>query len=299
MTKNSIMRNAKSNSLTETVMHIIFVICGLAAVITVIFISLYMVVSGGPAIAKIGVGKFLLGQIWNPEAGQFGILPFILSSIFATMLAIFIAVPIGLGAAVFMTHMSGEKFGGVFLFVVELLASIPSVVYGLLGAMLIAPAIFKIQGALSIAQSGSLLAASIVLVIMILPTIISVSVTSIKAVPKAYNDASLALGSSEIQSIFKVVIPAAKSGITAGVVLGVGRAIGETMAVMMVAGNAAIMPSILSPVRLLTVGISLEWAYSSGLHREALYGIGLVLFVFIMIINIILSAILKKGGRKA
>ena len=159
--------------------------------------------------------------------------------------------------------------------------------------------IFKLQNMLSLPQSGSLLSATIVLVIMILPTIISVSASSIQSVPKTYNDASLALGSSKIQSIFRVILPAAKSGIVAGIVLGVGRAIGETMAVMMVAGNAAVMPTLLGPVRLLTVGISLEWAYSSGLHREALYGIGLVLFVFIMIINIVLNIILKKGGNKA
>ena len=285
--EHSILRSAKTKSAVEHVMHMLFVVCGLIAVVAVLFISIYMVASGGPAIAKIGVWEFLFGQIWNPEAGTFGILPFILSSIVATALAIF------------LTHIADKKTGGVFLFIVELLASIPSVVYGLLGAMLVAPMIFKLQNMLSLSQSGSLLSASIVLVIMILPTIISVSVSSIQSVPKAYNDASLALGASKMQSIFKVILPAAKSGIAAGIVLGVGRAIGETMAVMMVAGNAAIMPSLLGPVRLLTVGISLEWAYSSGLHREALYGIGLVLFVFIMIINILLSFILKKGGKKS
>lgn len=299
MKEHSILRSAKTKSAVELVMHILFVVCGLLAVVAVLFISIYMIASGGPAIAKIGVLKFLFGQIWNPDAEVFGILPFILSSIIATALAIFIAVPIGLGAAIFLTHIAGKKTGGIFLFIVELLASIPSVVYGLLGAMLVAPMIFKLQNMLSLPQSGSLLSASIVLVIMILPTIISVSVSSIQSVPKAYNDASLALGSSKMQSIFKVILPAAKSGIAAGIVLGVGRAIGETMAVMMVAGNAAIMPSLLGPVRLLTVGISLEWAYSSGLHREALYGIGLVLFVFIMIINILLSFILKKGGKES
>lgn len=295
MRTSSILRSSKSKSAVEQVMHVVLIVCGLAAVVTVFFISLYMILSGGPAIAKIGIIEFLAGQVWNPENSQFGILPFILSSVFATAFGILIAVPIGLAASVFLTHMAGKKMGAVFLFVIELLASIPSVVYGLLGAILIAPAVFRLQTLFSLPQSGSLLAASIVLVIMILPTIISVSVSAIQAVPKAYYDASLALGSSQIQSIFRVVVPAAKSGITAGIVLGVGRAIGETMAVMMVAGNAAIMPSILGPVRLLTVGISLEWAYSAGLHREALYGIGLVLFVFIMIINAVLSKVLKKG----
>ncbi len=299
MDNTSILHSAKTKSTVERVMHIIFIVCGLTAVITVAFISLYMIFSGGPAIAKIGVAEFLFSDVWNPEQGAFGILPMILSSIVATGVAVLIAVPVGLAAAIFLTHMAGKKSGEAFLFVIELLASIPSVVYGLLGAILIAPGIFEIQKAMNLPQSGSLAAAAIVLVIMILPTIISVSVAAIKAVPPAYNDASLALGSSKIQSIFKVIIPAAKNGITAGIVLGVGRAIGETMAVMMVAGNAAVMPELFGPVRLLTVGISLEWAYSSGIHREALYGIGLVLFVFIMIINVVLSAILKKGGDKS
>lgn len=297
--KSSILRSTKSKPIIERMMHMVFILCGFASVVSVLFISLYMIASGGPAIAKIGVLKFLVGQIWSPDTNTFGILPLILSSITATFLAILIAVPIGLSAAVFLTHLAGGKSAGIFLFVVELLASIPSVVYGLLGAMLIVPIIFKLQGIFSLPQSGSLLAAAIVLVIMILPTIISVAVSAIKAVPKAYGDGSLALGSSEMQSICKVILPAAKSGITAGIVLGVGRAIGETMAVMMVAGNAAIMPGLLGPVRLLTVGISLEWAYSSGLHREALLGISLILFIFIMIINLLLTIILKNGVSKS
>ncbi|GHV20401.1 phosphate transport system permease protein [Clostridia bacterium] len=263
-----------------------------------ILISLYMVFSGAPAIAKIGPLKFLAGQIWNPEGSEFGILPLILSSVTATGLAILIAVPAALCVAVFLTHIAKPRAAAPLLFLIELLAGIPSVVYGLLGAILIVPLVFKVQTALGLPMSGSLLAASIVLVIMILPTIISVSVAAINAVPKQYNDVSIALGSSKMQSVVRAVIPAAKSGIVSGVVLGVGRAIGETMAVMMVAGNAPIMPELLGPARLLTVGISMEWAYSSGLHREALYGIGLVLFAFIMIINILLGSILKKGGVK-
>ncbi len=295
---STIQKSSKSTISVEKLMHAVFLTCGLTAVASVFIISLYMIISGGPAIAKIGVFKFLFGQIWNPELGQFGILPLILSSIVATALAILVAVPVGICASVFLTHIASHKVSSAFLFVIELLAGIPSVVYGLLGAILIVPAIFKIQAALSLPSSGSLAAASIVLVIMILPTIISVSVSSIKAVPKQYFNASLALGSSKIQGIFRVILPAAKSGIAAGIVLGVGRAIGETMAVMMVAGNAVIMPQLLAPVRLLTVGISMEWAYSSGLHREALYGIGLTLFVFIMLINFTLTAILKKGDVK-
>ena len=287
----------KSKTVIEKVMNYIFFTCGMVAVISIILISLYMVSSGAPAIYKIGAWKFLLGQIWNPENNQFGILPLILSSIFGTSLAILTAVPIGVSAAIFLTHISkNKKVSALFLFLIELLAGIPSVVYGLLGGIIIVPLIFKIQTAFKLPTGGSLLSAAIVLVIMILPTIISVSTSAIKTVPKQYNDASLALGSSKMQSIIKIIIPAAKSGIVSGIVLGVGRAIGETMAVMMVAGNAPIMPEILKPVRLLTVGISLEWAYSSGIHREALYGIGLVLFIFIMIINIILNLVLKSSS---
>lgn len=295
---HSINRTQNKKITLEKVMYVFFLACGLTAIATVVLISLYMIVYGSPAIAKIGVFEFLFGATWNPDLNQFGILPLILSSILATLLAILVAVPVGLCAAVFLTYLSHKKVASTFLFVIELLAGIPSVVYGLLGAMLIVPMLFKLQSALSLPQSGSMAAASLVLVIMILPTIISVSASAIKAVPNYYHDASLALGSSRIQSIFKVIIPAAKSGIAAGIVLGVGRAIGETMAVMMVAGNAAIFPELLGPVRVLTVGITMEWAYSSGLHREALYGIGLVLFVFIMIINVILSLLLKKGDAK-
>lgn len=296
--KVSVFLSSKTKSRVENTMHTIFFVCGLVAVAAVVLISAYMIVSGGPAIAKIGPLKFLLGQVWNPEADEFGILPMILSSIFATAIAILIAVPVGLLVSVFLNFISGNKTARFLTFLVELLAGIPSVVYGLLGSIIIVPLVFNIQKLAGLPASGSLITASIVLVIMILPTIISITVSSLKEVPKQYYDASLALGGSEIQTIFKVMIPAAKSGIASGVVLGVGRAIGETMAVMMVAGNAAIMPDVLKPARLLTVGISLEWAYSSGLHREALYGIGLVLFVFIMLINIILNIILKRGGEK-
>lgn len=294
--KESINRDFTTTKKVESIMAKIFLVCGLTAVVGVFLISVYMVLSGGPAIAKIGVIDFLLGQVWNPEQSQFGILPMILSSLWATALAILLAVPIGLLSAVFLSYLASKKIGSVFLFAIELLASIPSVVYGLLGAMLIAPMVFGLQEKLGLPQSGSLLAASLVLVIMVLPTIISVSVNAIKSVPKSYYQGSLALGSSPLQAIFKVILPAAKNAIATGVVLGVGRAIGETMAVMMVAGNAPILPGFLEPVRLLTVGISLEWAYSSGLHREALYGIGLVLFAFIMAINLLLSKLIKKGS---
>ena len=299
MNTKSILHSSHTKSAVEKIMHQIFLICGLISVSAVIGITLYMVTSGAPAIAKIGILDFLAGKVWNPSSEQFGILSLIVASLSATALSILLAVPIGLSTAIFLTHIAGKRLAGALLFLIELLASIPSVVYGLLGAILIAPMIFRWQEMAHLPAGGSLLAASIVLVIMILPTIISVSSSAIVAVPHSYYDASLALGSSKMQAILRTVLPAAKSGISAGIVLGVGRAIGETMAVLMVAGNAAVMPEFLGLARLLTVGISLEWAYSSGLHREALCGIGLVLFVFIMIINIVLSTILKKGGKSS
>lgn len=292
----SIIGSNKSKNAVEKTMNVIFLLCGLAAVICVLCMTVYMIISGWPAIQKIGIFKFLFGQVWNPENSEFGIAPMILSSIVATFTAILIALPTGTLVAVFLAKLTPEKLSVALRMLIDLLAGIPSVVYGLLGAILIVPLVFKLQTALGLPTSGNLLAAIIILIIMILPTIISVSETAIRAVPKQYEDASLALGSTKLQSIFKATVPAAKSGIVSGMVLGVGRAIGEAMAVIMVAGNAAIMPELLKPVRLLTASIPIEWAYSSGLHREALYGIGLVLFIFIMIINIILNKVLKKGG---
>ena len=294
---NSIKRAAKRKALTERVMNILFFTCGLLAVVSVVFITLYMVVTGGPAILKIGVADFLLGSEWSPENNVFGILPMILASLVATLVSVQIAVPIGVFVAVFLSHIAQKRLAAIVRPMIDLLSGIPSVVYGLLGAILIVPMIFRLQESLSMPTGGCLLSAIIVLVIMILPTIISVSETALRAVPRSYYEASMGLGGSKIQSIFRVVVPAARSGIVAGMVLGTGRAIGETMAVMMVAGNAVILPELLKPVRLLTVSIPFEWAYSSGIHREALFGIGLVLFVFIMIINFTLNGILKKGGK--
>ncbi|MCL2433298.1 MAG: phosphate ABC transporter permease subunit PstC [Clostridia bacterium] len=278
-------------------MHGIFVVCGWAAVACVIGITGYMIYSGGPAIAKIGVFRFLGGLIWDPKNNLYGIAPAILSSLLATICAVGVALPISLLTAVFLAKLAPAKLSSFLRAVIDLLAGIPSVVYGLLGMYLILPRIYKLQTALGLPQSGSLLAAIIILIIMILPTIISVSDTAIRTVPKSLEDASLALGSTKLQSIFKATVPAAKNGIAAGMVLGVGRAIGEAMAVMMVAGNAAILPEFLKPVRLLTTAITTDWQYSSGLHREALYGIGLVLFLFIMVINIILNRFLKSGAK--
>jgi phosphate transport system permease protein len=297
MTPSLSLRNSrKSKSILERVMNGIFAVCGFSAVICVIFISVYLLVSGGTVLGVVGPIDFLFGSIWNPEQEQFGILPMILSSLFATFSAVLIALPTGVLIAVFLAKLIPDKPASIIRATIDLLAGIPSVVCGLLGALLVVPLIFHLQDAFNLPHSGCLLAAIIILVIMILPTIISVSETSIRAVPKEYQDAALALGSTDLQSIFKVVVPAAKSGIVAGMVLGTGRAIGEAMAVMMVAGNATIMPELLRPIRLLTTAIPLEWPYSGGLHRDALYGIGLVLFIFIMIINFSLRRILKKSG---
>lgn len=294
--KNSIIGSNKSKNAVEKTMNIVFLACGLMAVICVVCMTAYMIISGWPAIQKIGFFKFIFGQVWEPETSQFGVAPMILASIIATISAIVIALPVGILVAVFLSKIANQKLSTVLRMLIDLLAGIPSVVYGLLGAILIVPLIFKFQAAMGLPTGGSLLAAILILVIMILPTIISVSETAIRAVPKQYEDASLALGSTKLQSIFKATVPAAKSGIIAGMVLGVGRAIGEAVAVIMVAGNAAIMPEFLKPVRLLTASIPIEWAYSSGLHREALYGVGLVLFFFIMMINIFFNRVLKKGG---
>jgi phosphate transport system permease protein len=294
--KLSLRNNRKSKSALEGAMNLVFTICGFSAVISVIFISVYLLISGGKVFGVVGPIDFLFGPIWSPEQSHFGILPMILSSLLATFSAVIIALPTGVLIAVFLAKLIPNKPAAFFRALIDLLAGIPSVVCGLLGAILVVPLIFQIQTSFGLPNSGCLLAAIIILVIMILPTIISVSETSIRAVPKEYENASLALGSTKLQSIFKVSIPAAKSGIVAGMVLGTGRAIGEAMAVMMVAGNATIMPELLRPVRFLTTAIPLEWAYSGGLHRDALYGIGLVLFVFIMVINLALRKLLKNPG---
>lgn len=295
--RNSIIGSSKTKSAVERTMNLIFLICGCTAVVCVVCMTAYMVISGWPIIKEVGLFQFLFGTVWKPGEEKFGILPMITASLLATVSAVLVALPVGVLVAVFLAKLIPDHAANIIRAMIDLLAGIPSVVYGLLGAILIVPMIFKLQMAAELPTSGCLLSAVIILIIMILPTIISVSETAIRAVPKSYEDASLALGSTKLQSIFRVTVPAAKSGIVAGMVLGVGRAIGEAMAVMMVAGNAAIMPEFLKPVRLLTVSIPIEWAYSSGSHRDALYGIGLVLFVFIMIINITLNRVLKKGGE--
>lgn len=277
---------------TEKLAEIIFLVFSCVSIGSVIIITVYMFMSGIPAIAEIGLLQFLLGTHWEPSNNQYGILYLIISSILATLGAIIMGVPIGLLTASYLSEVASRRSANIIRPAVQLLAGIPSVVYGFFGMLIIVPTIRKI---FPNSIGDSLLAVIIILSIMVLPTIISTSETSLRAVPNTYREASLSLGTTPIKTIFKVTIPAAKSGILSGVILGVGRAIGETMAVIMVAGNVVNMPSLLGTVRLLTTGIVLEMSYSSGLHRQALFAIGLILFIFIMIVNISFMAISKRG----
>lgn len=275
-------------------MHTLFFVCGFIAVAFVLLITVYLILSGLPAIREIGLVDFLFGKTWdstNKTDPQFGILPFILTSIYGTAGAILIGVPIGFMTAVFLAKVAPPKVAAVVRPAVDLLAGIPSLVYGLVGMVVLLPAIRNLFG---LPAGDSLLAAIIVLAVMILPSIISVSETALKAVPREYEEASLALGATEIETYFRVSVPAAKSGIAASVVLCIGRAIGEAMAILMVAGNVANMPSLLKSVKFLTTAVASEMSYSSGLQRQALFSIGLVLFLFIMLINILLNLVLKR-----
>lgn len=286
-----------NNRLFESIMHGIFLVLGLVTVGCVLLITAYLVVSGLPAIHKIGLGKFLFGTVWASTQAEpkFGILPFILTSVYGTAGAILIGVPIGFLTAVFLAKAASPRLRAVVEEAVSLLAGIPSVVYGLVGMLVLVPGIRKIFG---LPDGASLLAAIIVLAVMILPSIIKVSMTALEAVPPEYEDASLALGATPVETWFRVSVPAAKSGIAAAVVLGVGRAIGEAMAVMMVSGNVANMPSLFQSVRFLTTAVASEMAYSSGLQRQALFSIALVLFLFIMLINAALNFFLKRSKEK-
>ena len=285
--------------LLEKGMNGLFFLCGLVAVAFVVFITVYLVISGLPAIREIGLTDFLFGTQWASTAKenpQFGILPFILTSVYGTAGAILIGVPIGFLTAVFLSKLANPKAAAVIRTAVDLLAGIPSVVYGLIGMTVLVPAI---RVAFDLASGATLLAAMVVLAVMILPSIISVSATALNAVPKEYEEASLALGTTEIETYFRVSAPAASSGIAAAVVLGIGRAIGEAMAIMMVAGNVANMPGLFKSVRFLTTAIASEMSYSSvgSLQRNALFSIALVLFLFIMLINILLNTLLKKNKK--
>ena len=287
----------KKNNLFENIVHGIFLLLGLMTIGCVLLITVYLVISGIPAIRKIGLLDFILGDTWASTAAepQYGILPFILTSIYGTAGAIVIGVPIGFLTAVYLAKAAPKGVKAVVGQAVSMLAGIPSVVYGLVGMMVLVPGIRKV---FNVPDGASLLASIIVLAIMILPSIIKMSVTALEAVLKEYEDASLALGATPEETWFRVSVPAARSGIVAAVVLGVGRAIGEAMAVMMVAGNASNMPdSLFQSVRFLTTAVASEMSYSSGLQRQALFSIALVLFLFIMMINAVLNYFLK-GDRK-
>ena len=277
----------------EDVVHGVFLLLGLVTVGCVLLITVYLILSGLPAISKIGLGKFLFGTEWASTAAdpKYGILPFILTSVYGTCGAILLGVPVGFLTAVFLSKMAPKKLRSVMESAVSLLAGIPSVVYGLVGMLVLVTGIRKL---FHVPDGASLLAAMVVLAIMILPSIIKVSINALDAVPKEYEDASLALGATPVETWFRVSAPAARSGIAAAVVLGVGRAIGEAMAVMMVSGNAPNMPSLFESVRFLTTAVASEMSYASGLQRQALFSIALVLYLFIMLINAALNFFLKR-----
>ena len=281
---------------TERMIHILFLMLGLITVGCVLLITVYLVISGIPAIREIGLIDFLFGKEWASTASEpkYGILPFILTSVYGTAGAILIGVPVGFMTAVYLSKLASPEVKSVMQSAVSLLAGIPSVVYGLMGMLVLVPGIRKV---FDVPDGASLLAAIIVLAIMILPSIIKVSITALDAVPKDYEDASLALGATPEETWFRVSVPAAKSGIATAVVLGVGRAIGEAMAVMMVSGNVANMPGLFTSVRFLTTAVSSGMGYADGLYREALFSIALVLFLFIMLINATLNFFLK-GEKK-
>lgn len=289
-------RARATKNAVELVMNLLFFVCGIASVLCVVAITVYMLISGIPAIREIGLWNFLFGTEWAPTASEplFGILPMILTSIVGTIGAILVGVPLGLFTAVFICYLTPKKLGKLLVSAVELLAGIPSVIFGLVGMIVLSPFIANTFG---IPSGATLLTSMLVLAVMILPTIVSVTITSLRAVPQEYYDGSLALGATPVTSIFKMNIRAARSGIITGVVLGVGRAIGETMAIIMVSGNVPNMPNLFKSVRFLTTGIVSEMSYAAGLHRQSLFSIGLILFVFIFIINLILNSILKKGAK--
>ena len=286
-------RIKKAANVIEKSMNIIFTFCGFLAVAFVILITGFLFTSGMPAIGEIGLYDFLFGTEWASTAStpSYGILPFILTSVYGTIGAIIIGVPLGLMCAIFVAKMANDKIGKLVRSSVDLLSGIPSVVYGLVGMIIIVP---MVREAFNLPDGANLFSAIIVLTVMILPSVISVSETAIRSVPKEYEEASLALGATKTETVFKVIVPAAKSGILTSVVLGIGRSIGEAMAVMMVSGNVANMPGLFKSVRFLTTAVASEMSYSSGLQREALFSIALVLFVFILIINLVLNLIVKN-----
>ncbi len=281
----------------EKIVENIFLICAFVAIICICIITLFIFSEGLPAISKVGFLNFVFGKKWIPDGEIFGIFPMIVASIYTTVGAIVIGVPVGILAAIFINYYASKKVSDLLIAAIQLLAGIPSVVFGFFGLVVIVPIIDQLFGGKG--SGSSLLAASIILGIMILPTIVTTSKTALSAVPREYREGSLALGASKEQTIFHVLLPAASSGVFAGIVLGIGRAVGETMAVILVAGNSAIIPkSLTDPVRTMTANIAIEMGYAYGLHQQALFATGIVLFLFIMILNITLSGIQQKAGDK-
>ena len=280
----------------EAVFHGVFLSCGLLSVAFVVGITIYLVVSGIPAIMEVGLVDFLLGKIWNPGQDQYGILPFILTSVYGTLGAMALGLPLGLLTALYLSKYSGKRSGRLIRSAVELLAGIPSVVYGRVGMIVLVPVI---QHAFNLSSGATLLAAILVLTIMILPYIVNVSATALDAVPKEYEEGSLALGATETETYFKVSMHAARSGVAAAIIQGVGRALGEAMAIIMVAGNVANMPELFGSVRFLTTAIVSEMSYApyGSLQRDALFSIGLILFVFIILVNIVLNLIARREEK--
>lgn len=277
----------------ENALHGLFLFCGFVSVAFVLLISVYLIISGIPAIHQIGPIKFLFGTTWKSGQNQFGILPFILTSVYGTAGAVILGIPIGIFTAMFLAKAAPPRIASVIQGAVELLAGIPSVVYGLVGMTVLVPGV---QKAFHLSSGATLFSAIVVLTIMILPYIISVSATALRAVPREYEEASLALGANYTETWFRVSLRAAKSGVAAAVIQGVGRALGEAMAIIMVAGNVANMPGLFKSVRFLTTAIVSEMSYASygSLQRQALFSIGLVLFLFIMMINWILHRVIRK-----
>ena len=295
--KRTAGKSLRTRRAMEQAIHLIFLLCGIVAVGFVLCISVYLVISGLPAIREIGLTKFLFGKVWAPTNAttgpQFGILPFILTSVYGTAGALLLGVPVGLMTASFLAKAAPPRLAAVIRTAVQLLAGIPSVVYGLVGMIVLVPAIRRAFG---LGSGACLLAAILVLTVMVLPSIINVAETALQAVPREYEEASLALGATETETYFRVSLPAARSGVAAAVVLGVGRAIGEAMAIIMVAGNVANMPGLFTSVRFLTTGIisGMSDAAVGSLYQQALFSIGLVLFLFIMLINVLLNVCIKR-----
>ena len=295
--KRTAGKGLRTRKAMEQAIHLIFLLCGIVAVGFVLCISVYLVISGLPAIREIGLTNFLFGKVWAPTNAttgpQFGILPFILTSVYGTAGALLLGVPVGLMTAIFLAKAAPPRLAAVIRTAVQLLAGIPSVVYGLVGMIVLVPAIRRAFG---LGSGACLLAAILVLTVMVLPSIINVAETALQAVPREYEEASLALGATETETYFRVSLPAARSGVAAAVVLGVGRAIGEAMAIIMVAGNVANMPGLFTSVRFLTTGIisGMSDAAVGSLYQQALFSIGLVLFLFIMLINVLLNVCIKR-----